>query len=660
MSGYIGNIPVPQATQTRQSFTATASQTTFNTAGYSVGYVDVFLNGVKLAPADYTATNGSDIILAVGAASGDILEIVAYEIFQVVDQDFTGDFTVDGSTFVVDSTNNRVGIGTSSPATKLSLVSNGPGGDVHIKNGSGQNALLEIAGNNNTTGSTSALYGQDASGNAYAWQRANAPLLLGTNNTERMRITGTGHVLLGQSSTLLAGYGNTVTGFSIRNDGGFYASRLSGGTINANTNTDGEIAVFRKDGTQVGVIGTVSSELFIGTGSSGFYFDASNTSIKPRNVSSGTGSAADGTIDLGGTGNSYKDLYLSNAVRLGDAVLQEINGTDPFLSGNAYYNGSTWNYLTSTDAANYYQTGGQHIWRSAASGTAGNTISWSEAMRIDSSGNLLVDTTSTSIVGSGGFAAKPQGSGVRLDISNSGGAAMLLDRRTNDGDIISFYKDGTTVGSIGVTDGDNLVISSTATDHAGLKFNNTAMGAYVNGASSDGTMDIGTYVVRFKDLYLSGGVDLGGTGASNQLSDYEEGTWTPTFDGLTNTPAFHNHSGKYTKIGNLVILQYFCQVNTTTNPTFSDNNATLYISGVPFAASGSGYTGSQGSVNAQSWAWNGTNNNQNVTGQVAASVDGSKLFFNVSQSGGNRGDVRNVSVTSSGPIIEATVMYRTT
>jgi len=149
------------------------------------------------------------------------------------------------------------------------------------------------------------------------------------------------------------------------------------------------------------------------------------------------------------------------------------------------------------------------------------------------------------------------------------------------------------------------------------------------------------------------------TAAANALDDYEEGTWTPTFDGLTNTPTFHNHNGKYTKIGNLVILQYFCQVNTTTNPTFSNNNAVLYISGVPFAASGSGYTGSQGSVNAQSWSWNGTNNNQNVTGQVSASVSGSKLFFNVSPSGGNRGDVTNVSVTSSGPIIEATVMYRT-
>jgi hypothetical protein len=34
---------------------------------------------------------------------------------------------------------------------------------------------------------------------------------------------------------------------------------------------------------------------------------------------------------------------------------------------------------------------------------------------------------------------------------------------------------------------------------------------------------------RFKDLYLSGGVYLGGTGGENLLDDYEEGTWTPIF-----------------------------------------------------------------------------------------------------------------------------------
>jgi len=81
MSGYIGTQPVPQATQKRQAFTATAGQTTFATSGYSVGFVDVYMNGVKLAAADYTATNGSDVVLAVAAVVGDTLEIVAFTSF---------------------------------------------------------------------------------------------------------------------------------------------------------------------------------------------------------------------------------------------------------------------------------------------------------------------------------------------------------------------------------------------------------------------------------------------------------------------------------------------------------------------------------------------------------------------------------------------------
>jgi hypothetical protein len=79
MSAYIGNIPVPQATQTRQTFTATASQTTFNTAGYTAGFVDVYMNGVKLVDGtDFTATNGSTVVLTTGAAASDIIDIVMF------------------------------------------------------------------------------------------------------------------------------------------------------------------------------------------------------------------------------------------------------------------------------------------------------------------------------------------------------------------------------------------------------------------------------------------------------------------------------------------------------------------------------------------------------------------------------------------------------
>ena len=58
-------------------FTATAAQTTF-TVTYTVGLVEVYRNGVKLAIADYTASNGTTIVLATGATSGDVIEVVAF------------------------------------------------------------------------------------------------------------------------------------------------------------------------------------------------------------------------------------------------------------------------------------------------------------------------------------------------------------------------------------------------------------------------------------------------------------------------------------------------------------------------------------------------------------------------------------------------------
>jgi hypothetical protein len=64
---------------TRTSFTATAGQTTF-TASYTVGYVQVYVNGVLLNAADYTATSGTAIVLTVAAAAGDIVEVISLSV----------------------------------------------------------------------------------------------------------------------------------------------------------------------------------------------------------------------------------------------------------------------------------------------------------------------------------------------------------------------------------------------------------------------------------------------------------------------------------------------------------------------------------------------------------------------------------------------------
>ena len=63
--------------RTSQTFTATASQDTFNFS-YNVGFLDVYHNGVKLTSSEFTASNGTNVVLGVGCFLGDIVELVSY------------------------------------------------------------------------------------------------------------------------------------------------------------------------------------------------------------------------------------------------------------------------------------------------------------------------------------------------------------------------------------------------------------------------------------------------------------------------------------------------------------------------------------------------------------------------------------------------------
>jgi hypothetical protein len=71
-------------TSSRGTFTATSGQTVFTTTGYDSGFIDVFMNGVKLVVGtDVTATNGTTFTLTTGAAAGDIVEYIAYGTFEL-------------------------------------------------------------------------------------------------------------------------------------------------------------------------------------------------------------------------------------------------------------------------------------------------------------------------------------------------------------------------------------------------------------------------------------------------------------------------------------------------------------------------------------------------------------------------------------------------
>jgi len=198
MAGYIGTIPVPQATESRSVFTATSNQTTFATGGYTPNLVSVFLNGVHLARADFVATNGTDVVLAVGAAADDTVEILAFNAFEASSSAFTADVSTSG-TFLPEgdtAAGDDAAVGYTA-AEGLILTGQGSTNDVTIKNDADADVLeiptgtvnvtmagdLTVAGTLNATGDTAA--GDDA---AVGYASADGLVLTGQGTTSDVTI----------------------------------------------------------------------------------------------------------------------------------------------------------------------------------------------------------------------------------------------------------------------------------------------------------------------------------------------------------------------------------------------------------------------------------------------------------------------------------------
>ena len=217
-------------------YTATSGQTTFSgsddnaaTLSYTADNLQVVMNGIVLDPSDFTATNGTSVVLASGAAANDLVNIYAFKSFTTADMvsktaggtfagavgfsgGITGDVAFDTNTLKVDSSNNRVGIGESSPATPL-----------HISTGASTAAELRITSNNTGSGSGDrgriAVYSSRNDGTAYEAGRIEidrssgtedkAHFIFSTNNgsgvEERVRINSSGQVLVGDGTPNAAG-----------------------------------------------------------------------------------------------------------------------------------------------------------------------------------------------------------------------------------------------------------------------------------------------------------------------------------------------------------------------------------------------------------------------------------------------------------------------
>jgi hypothetical protein len=233
--------------------------------------------------------------------------------------------------------------------------------------------------------------------------------------------------------------------------------------------------------------------------------------------------------------------------------------------------------------------------------TSKTASGFSEAMRLDDSGNLLVGTTTAdqannSTVANTGIALRPSGSGA-LQVSRDGAQPATFNRLTSDGEIISLRKDGVTVGQINSRAGTDIVIGS---NDVGIRFHSAEDSLYPFDVSNnnlrDSAINIGGGNQRFKDLYLSGGVYLGGTGAANLLDDYEEGTFTPVVADASSggNVASVTAAGSYVKTGSMVVARIQLVAIDTTGMTAGNE---IYIRGLPFSSDSNAFNQANVSVN---------------------------------------------------------------
>jgi len=126
------------------------------------------------------------------------------------------------------------------------------------------------------------------------------------------------------------------------------------------------------------------------------------------------GDASTDTLNVG-NGGLIKDASGNVGVGVTPSTINQGKGLEIFQAGYGLWNGTASTYVmanayfnsgfkygvTGQQATTYYQYQGTHVWNTAASGTAGNAITFTQAMTLDASGNLLVGTTSAGFSTSG-------------------------------------------------------------------------------------------------------------------------------------------------------------------------------------------------------------------------------------------------------------------
>jgi hypothetical protein len=420
------------------------------------------------------------------------------------------------------------------------------------------------------------------------------------SGTERMRIQSNGFVGIGNGST--AYYPLHVFTSS---DGVISRWRREGGTNNPLfeielTESDSKVNI-RSSGSAIGplVLGTGSGEALTIDSSQRVlikHTTAQTFSLTPQLSVLGT-DASSSAAQVGrfqnGAFASYYQFAKSRATSIGSHVIVQDDDTIGNLRALA---DDGVNYDAVAASIEFAVDGtpgtndmpGRIVFSTSADGADSPT----QRMTIKNDGKVGIGITNPT-------ASFADGDGVQFNpigeviAQKSNGISVYLNRTNSSGSArhaLAIYENTSAMGYLGMGSGSEFAIV-TPSSYISQKLENetdgiqySSSGTYHLGpwVSKNGDVDLGRSVSGWRDLYLTGGIQF--DSRSNKLDDYEEGTWTPTYQtsgtGFSSI-TYDTPGGRYTKIGNVVHIQAFISTDGITKGSASGN---IQIGGLPFTA----------------------------------------------------------------------------
>jgi hypothetical protein len=240
--------------------------------------------------------------------------------------------------------------------------------------------------------------------------------------------------------------------------------------------------------------------------------------------------------------------------------LFNISNTDFGLIQNGFLNsGGSYVYKASLAACRQDLYNGGFRWYTAPSGTAGNAITFTQAMTLDASGNLMVGTTTPV------FNASGRG---LITINGSSAAA------------VGFTASGADKGIILHT-GTDMIMSNSVAGAITFQTTNTERARIpaAGGFQSKTTISVGDATPSLSGAGITFPASQSASTDANTLDDYEEGTWTPTATAGTGSITAFTAEATYVKVGSVVTVR--AAVKLTTPGTAGGS---LIITGYPFTS----------------------------------------------------------------------------